>query len=155
MTTINYVKGNIIDIAKTGNYDCIAHCCNCFNTMGSGVAFSLKIAFPEIYEADKKTSRGDLNKLGNFTSTTIRINNNLTTIYNLYGQYRYGRDKKYLNEYALGLAMYKMELYLESYSRILLPKLGCANAGGSWEDVSKIIVDILCSNNHIVTVCEL
>lgn len=57
-----YVKGNLIEALKSGSVQAIAHQANCFNTMGSGVALAIKNAFPEAYEADCKTVKGDKKK---------------------------------------------------------------------------------------------
>ena len=35
---MNIVKGNLVTLALAGEFDVIIHGCNCFNTMGSGVA---------------------------------------------------------------------------------------------------------------------
>ena len=35
---MNIVKGDLIKSAKEGQFDVIIHGCNCFNTMGAGIA---------------------------------------------------------------------------------------------------------------------
>jgi O-acetyl-ADP-ribose deacetylase (regulator of RNase III) len=76
------VTGNLITLAKQGEFDVIAHGCNCFCTMGAGIAphmarefganqFNLEITeYPEYDDHGneyvvKTKNRGDINKLGN------------------------------------------------------------------------------------------
>ncbi len=35
---LNIINGDLIDLAKNGNFDVIIHGCNCFRTMGVGIA---------------------------------------------------------------------------------------------------------------------
>jgi O-acetyl-ADP-ribose deacetylase (regulator of RNase III) len=44
--SIKYVKGNIITLAKEGEFDVIAHGCNCFCNFGAGLARDIKREFP-------------------------------------------------------------------------------------------------------------
>jgi len=62
---IKYVKGNLIRDAHL--YDYIIHGCNCVNTMGAGIAYQVARFFPEAMQADMKTKRGDISKLGTYS----------------------------------------------------------------------------------------
>lgn len=64
---MNKIKGDLVELAKRGQFDMIVHGCNCFNFMGCGIARQIKQEFPVAYEADCDTSRGDRSKLGTFT----------------------------------------------------------------------------------------
>ena len=37
---IKYIKGDLIKLAQKGKFDIIAHGCNCFCTMGAGIAIA-------------------------------------------------------------------------------------------------------------------
>lgn len=52
------VKGNIFDLAEQGEFDVVVHGCNCFCTMGKGIAKEVKTRYPWVYGADLKTHRG-------------------------------------------------------------------------------------------------
>ena len=39
------VKGDLIKLTLEGEFDVIAHGCNCFCTMGSGIAVAMKNTF--------------------------------------------------------------------------------------------------------------
>lgn len=76
--------------------DVIITSCNCFNTMGGGVAWVIRQEYPGAWQADQNTIKGDRSKLGTFTSWTgnhARLPNRTVTIVNLYGQYDYGTNK--------------------------------------------------------------
>ena len=47
--TSHKIKGDLIKLAIKGDFDVIIHGCNCFCTMGAGIAKSIKTAFPEAY----------------------------------------------------------------------------------------------------------
>jgi len=60
--------------------------------MGRGVAGEMARRYPEAYNADKLTKKGDPKKLGQFSICTAY---DKPIIINLYGQYRYGQSKGY------------------------------------------------------------
>jgi len=136
---IKYIDGDLVKEAEL--FDVIAHCCNCFCTMGSGIAPQIKAKFPDAYAADCETVRGDESKLG-----TISFSDDTTPIVvNLYGQYgfdgrRHGQmDLDYI---ALRSALRAMK---EQFSGLLfgMPKIGAGLAGGDWDVIEKIIEDEL------------
>lgn len=134
-----YVKGDLINALKQGTVQCIAHQANCFNTMGSGVALAIKKAFPQAYEADCATTKGDVRKLGGFTlAATVE-----GYIFNLYGQYNYGKDGAcYTQHDHLQASLKNMACKLRSLGfcgTIGLPKIGAGTGGGDWEVIEKII----------------
>ena len=130
------IKGDLVKQAE--QFDVIVHGCNCFCTMNSGIAPQIKSKFPEAYEVDCRTTKGDRNKLGtiSFTKNTIPI------VVNAYTQYRYGTYKRQVDYDALRSCM---RLLKETFSgkKIGLPKIGAGLAGGNWEVISKIIEEEL------------
>lgn len=79
---INYVKGDLIRLAKSGEFDVITHGCNCFCKMGAGIApkmakafgcdkFEMELTETEEYDDDgvcytiPTNNVGNINKLGN------------------------------------------------------------------------------------------
>lgn len=148
---IEYRRGDLIQAFKRGDFHALGHQTNCFCTMGSGVAAQIKREFPEAYDSDCATVKGDASKLGGLTLSI----NNYGIIFNLYGQYNYGRDP---------LAVYtqidKLELALESMWSVLqqleydgkigFPKLGCGLGGEKWESVEPIIERIFSEDYHVI-----
>lgn len=133
---MKYVVKNLLHAARAGEVDVIAHQCNCFCRMKSGIAPQIVKEFPEAKVADDRTIEGDGNKLGSVSLAETDFG----LIFNLYGQYRYGNDgKQYTNYFALMSCFQEMKKYLPKGTKIGLPKLGCGLAGGDWNIVSKII----------------
>jgi O-acetyl-ADP-ribose deacetylase (regulator of RNase III) len=132
------------DLTKSGA-DVLFHGCNCFNTMGRGVALDLRTKWPEVYAVDLETTKGDLNKLGGYTIALVGKKPEM--IFNLYSQYHYGHDKMYLSYDALRLALVGMREVLnamDSKNKLVVagPRIGCSNAGGDWNKVEAIINDV-------------
>ncbi len=132
--------GNLVELAQAGEFDYIIHCCNCFKTMGKGMALQIKEHCPEAYQADQATIKGDRRKLGTYTKGTSPHG---YTVINLYGQFRYGNNRRHLDYRFLahGLQHFYQELKHndELDARIGTYQLGCANAGGEWKIVKEII----------------
>lgn len=88
---IKVIKGDLLKMAKQGDFQLIAHGCNCFNTMGAGIAAGVKNTFPEAFEVDAKTRKGDIAKLGKCSYAKSKNNNNEDIIItNCYSQYDFG-----------------------------------------------------------------
>lgn len=136
---IKYMKGDLILLAKHNWFDAIAHGCNCFNTMNSGVAKNIREAFPVVYEVDSKTERGDRTKLGTFTEAKVlTLYGNEISVFNLYTQYRYGTDRPHFDYNALDTVLARLA---DQYPGIKLglPKIGSGLAGGDWSRIEAIL----------------
>ncbi len=132
------VKGDLINLALEGNFDIIIHGCNCFCTMGAGIAKAIKSEFPEALKADQATEKGDKAKLGSFThATAIRSGHSITVI-NAYTQFNY-RGKGIKADYDAIRNVFK-ELKTEFRGkRFGFPLIGAGLAGGDWNVISDII----------------
>lgn len=141
--SIIYKNGDAV-AAFENEFDVLAHGCNCFCTMGSGIARTIRDKYPHVYEADLETEKGDKSKLGKifpvlcegklFTDSKERY------IVNAYTQYAYGRDKVHVSYTAIdkvfrGLAQFCID---NNYS-ICIPKIGVGLAKGDWNIISKSI----------------
>ena len=74
------IKGDLIKLALDGRFDVIIHGCNCYCTMGAGIAKAIKNIFPEAYDADCKTEKGSKPKLGSYSSARITKNAHEITV---------------------------------------------------------------------------
>ena len=144
---MKYIDGDLIKLASQGMFDVIGHGCNCFHSMGAGIAKSIKQAFPEALMADQFSRYGDKNKLGTFT----HVDYGDFIVLNLYTQFNYGSNKINVDYDTVRNCMKEIK---RKYSgkRIGLPFIGCGLAGGDWNIVSKIIEDELC--NEDVTIVK-
>lgn len=135
---IRYVDGNLLTLADNGDFDVIAHCCNCFCTMGAGIAPQIKMKYPEAYAVDCATPKGDINKLGTLSHT---VNQTTPYVVNLYGMYDF--RKSYPNEVMVKYDSLRLSIRTmkEKFSgkRFGLPFIGAGLANGDWSIIEKII----------------
>lgn len=132
------------DILKDEDAVVIVHCCNCFHTMGAGLALKIKNKYPGAYKADCDTPYGDNRKMGNFSYFFAKDGK---IIVNLYAQYRYGSDKPHFCSQSFIKGLQKLKGFLKmifkhpnKYPVIGVPKfIGCGLAGGNWEEVREIL----------------
>ena len=135
------VQGNLVTLIEEEAFDVAIHGCNCFNTMNSGVAASLRSAFPEVYETDLKTIRGDRTKLG--TYSTVYLTNG-SSILNAYTQYKYSKTKKCVSYEAIFNVFTLIKKELGNLDiRFGIPLIGAGLAGGDWDTIHSIIDPIM------------
>lgn len=142
-------EGNLITLAQNGEFDVIVHGCNCFCTMGAGIAKAIKSAYPEAYRADKATPRGDRSKLGTISFVTIKS----LTIVNAYTQYDW-RGKKPLANYKAIKSVFKKIKQKFPGKRIGYPLIGAGLAGGDWNTISNIIDEELNGEDHTAVILK-
>jgi O-acetyl-ADP-ribose deacetylase (regulator of RNase III) len=136
---LKHTKGNLIDLAEQGAFDVIVQGCNCYNTMGSGIAREIRQRYPEAYEADCRTEKGDIMKLGNWTA----YDTGTFKIINAYTQYGFnaGGTTADLFEYT-SFQLILQKLFAEYGKQdIGLPYIGMGLAGGDKEKIIKMIED--------------
>lgn len=132
-----YIKGDIVKLFMKHGAD-IAHGCNCFTTMGAGVAGQLAKAYPPILEVDEKEDYSYSNtyeKLGNYSKAINK--NNSAICYNLYTQYAPG---PFVDYGAIFNAFSNLNAErLDSNKILYIPKIGAGIASGDWELIEKLI----------------
>ena len=142
-------SGDLIESAIQGQFDVVVHGCNCFNTMGAGLAKNIQQYFPEAYSADCRTKKGDRGKLGTYTQATVNINNQVITIVNAYTQYYYGRGKD-LFEYEAFQEILE-QLCVEFHGkRFGFPLIGCGLAGGDRDRILTMIKGVMAEESVVI-----
>lgn len=139
------VNGNLIELAKTDQFNMIVHGCNCFCTMGAGIAKQIKKHFPEAYKVDQSTKKGAKSKLGQISMALIPEYN--LVVVNAYTQYMYGRYRRHVDYDAVESCFQRIAFFGED-KKIGYPKIGCNLGGGDWNVVSEIINRRLNGLNH-------
>lgn len=143
------VKGNIFDLAEQGEFDVVVHGCNCFCTMGKGIAKEVKTRYPWVYEADLKTHKGDKDKLGTVSLEGVQAGQHTFSIINAYTQYDYRGSAGTVNlDYEALRSCFKHIKQRFSGCRIAYPKIGAGLAGGDWNIISAIIDEELEGEDH-------
>lgn len=136
---INEINGCLISEFKSGKYDAIVHGCNCFNTMGAGLAKIIKINFYCAYEEDLKTKKGNIDKLGTFTFSKTEYG----IIINAYTQYHYSSKNINCDYNAIKNVFIKLNEEFKG-KFIGIPTIGSGLARGDWNKIKTIINEINC-----------
>jgi len=153
----NEIEGDLIELAKQGMFDVIAHGCNCHSVMGAGIAPQMAKAFG-CDKFDMELWGSTIEKLGNIDYQTLVLgekaiwnlldyknnrNEPELTVINAYTQYNYGMNHidgyfKPLDYEALTLCLRKINKIFKG-KHIGLPQIGAGLAGGDWEIIKNII----------------
>ena len=159
MLSYNEVEGDLIQLAKEGKFNAIAHGCNCRSTMAAGIA----VPMAKTFGCDKFRMELDgpsILKLGNIDFNCFVLGKNGAIwkmedetsnpqddpelyVINAYTQNWYGRNhangnKAPIDYEALTLCMRKLNSICKGL-RVGLPKIGAGLAGGNWEEIKNII----------------
>ena len=140
---LKFIEGDLIQMAKDKKFDVIIHGCNCFNTMGAGIALQVKRNFKAAYQADQQTKKGDKKKLGTYTSAEV----DGVTIVNAYTQYAFSKGVDAINYWAVRQVMRKISRDFKG-KKIGYPMIGAGLAGGDWDLISLIIYEELKDQDH-------
>jgi hypothetical protein len=107
--------------------------------MGAGTALAIRTQWPKAYDEYRLLCRTSAPLLG--TAQFVRVEPGIT-VANIFGQYRYGRDRRHTDYGALAKGLhFVQQLARDRDALLLLPYgIGCSLAGGDWNDVRELIV---------------
>lgn len=135
---LKHTKGNLLDLAEAGEFDVVVQGCNCFNTMGGGIAREIRERYPQVAQVDQETERGDYNKLGNWTEAREHTNGHWFTVVNAYTQYNMSTGKDVFEYTAFALILQKL-VHAYGDKRIGLPYIGMGLALGNRDIIMPMI----------------
>ena len=141
------IKGDLIQLALAGEFDVIIHGCNCFCTMGAGIAKQIKSTFPEAYQADLQTEKGNQSKLGDISWAKVETPKGDLTIVNGYTQFHWKGSGRKVDYDAIRAVFQKVKQQFSGF-RIAYPAIGAGLAGGDWSIISAIIAEELNDEDH-------
>lgn len=145
-------KGDLIKLALDGEYDVIVHGCNCFHTMGAGIAKTVKQTWPEVYQSDKINTRyGDRNKLG--TIDPVPVTPRLTVV-NAYTQYDHTGPNPVDYDAIMDAFIALKRAYGDRGLRFGIPKIGAGLAGGDWDRIRDSIDEAMDGEDVTVVLFE-
>lgn len=154
---IKTIKGNLIKMAKDGKFDVIIHGCNCYHTMGGGIARSIKEEFPHAFLADQETAYG-ADKIGLFsmavakTRTHTAFTRKQVIIINAYTQFEMSNGEDVFEYEGFQTILRNLAALLPKDTVIGLPQIGAGLAGGDWNRILNIIQETI---GHLdVTIVE-
>ena len=148
------VYGDLIQLAKKGKFDVIAHGCNCGGIMGSGIALQMARTFHcDRFEMEMWGTT--IEKLGNIDCETFVLGENAMWSLNNFDNHKNEPELTVVNVYtqmnihtnaipnpldyeAVTLCMRKMNKLFKG-KRIGLPRIGAGLARGDWDKVKTII----------------
>lgn len=159
---MNYqeIEGDLIKLALQSKFDVIAHGCNCFCTMDSGITVQMaKVFHCNDFPLEMPSLKGDFNKMGQLNFEKVFIyeekvldmsilpekpftETHSLIVVNAYTQYGFGNPKGDLDYEALTLCLRKMNAYFRK-KHIGLPMIGAGKAKGDWTRIKKIIQEEL------------
>lgn len=125
-------KGNLLDLAEAGEFDIVVQGCNCFNTMGGGIAREIRERYPHVAKIDAETVRGDYTKLGTWTDAKARpedVTLSWFVIINAYTQYNMSTGEDVFEYTAFQLILQKL-VHEYPGQRFGFPYIGMGLAGG-------------------------
>ena len=147
--SMQIIEGDLIALAKAGEFDVIIHGCNCQCQMGKGIALTIKKQFPEVYAADCATEKGDKKKLGTYSFTEVSVNDTKFSIINAYTQFHW-RGNGVKADYEAIRKVFKSIKNKFPNKSIGYPLIGAGLAGGNWGEISQIINEELKGENHFL-----
>lgn len=149
---LKHTKGNLLDLAEAGEFDIVVQGCNCFNTMGGGIAREIRERYPMCAEIDNLTAKGDHMKLGNWTE----FDQGTFIIINAYTQYNMSQGTDVFEYTAFNLILEKLA-FMYGNKRIGLPYIGMGLAGGNKDIIIPLIrefAEIVTAKGGTVTLVE-
>ncbi len=139
--------GDLLMLAKQGHFDVVIHGCNCFCTMGAGIARQIKKDFPAAFAADQQTIAKDKNKLSTYSKAHIQHGDIVFIIVNAYTQYNWRGDGLKADYAAIRRVFTSIAIEFPQ-ARIAYPLIGAGLAGGDWQVIPEIINDALKGLDH-------
>jgi O-acetyl-ADP-ribose deacetylase (regulator of RNase III) len=135
-SALKHKKGNLLDLAEAGEFDIVVQGCNCFNTMGGGIAREIRERYPMATLVDNETEKGDYNKLGNYTTDFT----GKFLIANAYTQYNMSQGADVFEYTAFELILQKL-IHAYGNKRLGFPYIGMGLAGGNKETIMAMLED--------------
>jgi O-acetyl-ADP-ribose deacetylase (regulator of RNase III) len=138
MKPIHIIENDILDDLDPTPEEpvVILHGCNCFHTMGAGIAKYLSEKYPQVLNADKLTNYGVPEKLGTISVAEIQPHFHIV---NCYTQFSYGSKGVYADYKAIRESLEEVARRYDERWRIRTVKIGCGLAKGNWDKVSSIM----------------
>ena len=145
-------SGDLIALAKAGEFDVIVHGCNCQCAMDAGIAKQIKAEFPAAYAADCATPKS-AEKLGQISTAQIDCNGHALTVVNAYTHAHWHGSGVLADYDAIRLAMRRIKTQF-SGRRIAYPKIGAGLARGDWARIARIIDEELAGETHTLVLYQ-
>lgn len=153
---ITYQKGDLISLAKQGEFDVVVHGCNCFCRMKRGIAPQMAKAFGcDRFPLEGHEFEGDKAKLGQieYQRVILSTDKELVTV-NAYTQYHWNMPGPFgipLDYDALRNCFIKINDAFQG-KKVGIPKIGAGLAGGDWQKIEAILKEVCEGLGELVVV---
>lgn len=142
---VNVIKGDLIKLANNGNFDAIMHGCNCFSTMGAGIALQMKLAYSaNTLPLEIQPIAHPVLKLGNIDYKQVEIESGEFTLINAYTQY-------HSFDYAAFEIICQKVNKVFNGKHIGIPMIGAGIGGGDWKWI-KSVIEHYCTDVKVTVV---
>ncbi|WP_422047828.1 macro domain-containing protein [Shimia sp.] len=145
------IEGDLIALTKSGQFDVMVHGCNCFCTMGAGIAKAIAAEFPEALNADRKTDEGSREKLGSYSVANVAFQDHSFHIVNAYTQFNFRGPQPRVSYEAVADVFARIASEFAGH-RIGYPLIGAGLAGGDWSIIAPSIDKALSGLDHTLVV---
>lgn len=150
---MNTLKGDLLKLGSEGRFDVIVHGANCQCVMGAGIAKAIRDTFPEAYQVDLGTPKGDRAKLGTISFARVQRERHSLWVVNAYTQLHYRGPGVRVDYDAVRSAMHLVKQQFAG-KRIGYPRLGAGLARGDWSRIAGIIEEELEGEDHALVEYE-
>lgn len=140
---IKIVRGDLLQAKE----NIIGHQVNCQGKMNSGIAKSVREAYPEVYSRYMRLAESYIREghQGDLLGKTqfVKLKKEQKYIVNIFGQLNYGYDgRKYTSTEALFSAFKEIRVEAEEHGlSVALPYLlGCYRGGADWKEVEDLLL---------------
>ena len=146
--SIFYIKGDATRPRGEGK-KIICHICNDIGAWGAGFVLALSARWDDPEESYREMPP-EMRKLG--TVMIVPVENDIM-VANMIGQHGVGCDAAGLPpiRYSAVRAALKSvnDLATQINATLHMPRIGCGLAGGRWEDIEKIIKEVVTVNTYV------
>lgn len=148
------MTGDLLELAVGGAFDVIVHGANCQCVMGAGIAKAIREQFPEAFEADLATTKGDRGKLGSISIADIVRGSTRFAVVNAYTQFHFRGAGVRVDYDAIARAFRRVKVSFAG-RRIGYPRIGAGLGGGDWNRIAAIVDEALEGEDHTLVEFEL
>ena len=138
------------DVFALSGVDCYAHGCNCAGAMGKGIALQFRYKYPDMYIQYKELCKNGLFQPGD----VFEYRQNNECVFNLATQKDW-KTKAIPDAIRSSVRKMLESATAQHINAIAIPKIGAGLGGLIWEDVKRILEEVvLCFPNVDLIVVE-
>lgn len=136
---IVYKVGDVLGCSE----QVLLHGVNCKGAFGAGVALQIGLKYPKVRDAYLKRHRSSGWRLGDLQGVRVSSSESPLWVVNAATQLNYGRGECHVNYDAVRTCVSKTLDWCTKQGYLLaMPMIGAGLAGGSWEVIENILLDV-------------